>query len=344
MENYYIGVNDETFAELKPYLRKLQEIYQFYNKKITFTNRLKDAVKTVDILTVDELTTQKYLIGLYVLINTPDVSGRLQDGKFKLDEVSVLDIRETDFYRSLALSEHLKELRLHEEKILFLFTCILVEAALEYKALVKAFFEGQQEQFIQWLKPYADSKAQEVNSNYIFQILACAIDLAMIKSNVTPLSYFQKAIAIDSAYRSHRNYASYLTIKEDSQLGIPLIQKLIEDTHAKRHTSEYYKLLYDLCVLYVVSNTPQKATPLLRDIYEGDHPFLMMKVKSQELQADIYRDMLAYESSKEAYQAVLKLYGILAQKHPFGDDYVPLFEQAYQKLQNLEMRTIESWR
>ncbi len=340
MKKIIFEIDAQIKANLDAFLKDVQEIYRFHEVRVTFSEGQNTGILLDIFKTITHPMMQKFLIVMLLQHHSDVVNLQLENGILKLDELNILEITETDFYKAFQFDDDFREVRFHKEKILLLLSILTAQLYDNYEDVFYAFYKGDIKAFRDRLEGI-DIHDQDAK---LLRVVGCALDLEIIKLDLAPHAYFEASIKRDESIENQLVFVKYLIYKENETVGIPLIETILGNDQLDTDSRYYAMLKYYLSEFYVQDASPQKATPMLKALYESNQTPVYFKIASYYLQAEIYADMLAYEEAKSMYQKILSLYGYLADKHPLGELYVALFEQAYQRYQNIEMRSMESWR
>ena len=341
-------VSSDNRQAMTDFTAKLTRIFAFYGVALSFTvGERADADAVFNRKDEPDLTTFMLRVSLRLLRLIADVPYQLEDGVFKIDAVPVINVKETPMYQALALEAMRKELRLDREAHLADWLTVLTSMPRKvYADVVGAFYRGEHDTLIEVLKGHDASPERDVMFAYLGE-------LEIVKhQGRTPMEWFELALKGDDTGNTRYRFVKYLEKKVLPEHGVSLAKRHVESL--SQHdcvTLEYVKSMLALCEMHRQEKAPQKATPLLEALLErlaerdvrAHRRYHTHEVKAHTMQGEIYLDLRAYQAAQNEYAKAMDIYGRLAQKHPFGDTFVDLFEKTFQRFQHIQMRSIEAF-
>ncbi len=341
-------VSRDDQQAMSDFTARLTKIFAFYGVSLSFT--VGEAAGADAVFSREDesnMTTFMVRVALRLLHLVSDVPYQLEDGVFKIDAVPVINIQEAPFYQALALEAMRKELRLDREAHLTdWLTLVTAMPRKQYGDVVSAFYQGDHQALIGTLDNHEPSSLRDAMFAYIGEL-----DLATHEDCV-PVDWFERALRHDKNGDTRYRFIKYLAKKVMPEHGVPLAkQHLAALERSDRITLEYVKTVLVLAEMHCQEKAPQKATPLLVTLLErlGDRQaqehrrFFTHEVKAHRMKGELYLDLRSYEAAQNEYTDAMNILGRLAQKHPFGNTFVDLFEKTFQRFQHIQMRSIEAF-
>ncbi len=341
-------VSRESEPEMQDFTTKLTKILAFYDVSPSFTvGEATGADAVFDRKDEPDTTTFMLRVSLRLLHLVADVPYQLEDGVFKIDSVPVIDVRNAPFYNAFRLEDMRKELRLDRES--HLIDCLTVLTSMprkRYRDVVTAFYEGDHKAMVAALDKHEPTPLRDA-------MLAYVGELGIAKhEDKTPMAWFESAMALDETGDTRYRYIKYLEKKVLPEHGVALAQRHLETLNeADRLTLEHVKTVLALCEMHRQEKAPQKATPRLETLLErladrdvqAHRRFHTHEVKAHAMQGDIYLELRAFQAAQNEYSKAMDILGRMAQKHPYGNTFVDLFEKTFQRFQHIQMRSIEAF-